>query len=388
MSSSSAPSERRPAATRIRPAELTDLDALVAIENRCFDTDRLSRRSFRHLLTRGRAATLVAERGGAVVGYVLVLFSHGTLHARIYSLAVDPAARGLGLGRELVVAAEDAAQDQECSEIRLEVRKGNEEAIGLYESLGYRRFGVLTDYYEDHEDALRYRKSLAPQLGLDMVRVPYYAQTTDFTCGPAALMMAMGALEQDGQMPLDRKFELRLWREATTIFMMAGHGGCGPHGLALSAWHRGFGVEVYVNDRRPLLLDSVRSPEKKEVMRLVQEDMIDELEAHGVPIHHRPLQPDELAALLTRGGIPLVLISSYRIYREKFPHWVVITGFDTRYVYVHDPFVDEAEGESIADCINMPIPRREFAAMSQYGRANQRAAVVIYPKREGSAARD
>lgn len=382
MSSSSTPSDRSSAPTRTRAAELSDLGALVEIENRCFDTDRLSRRSFRHLLTRGRAATLVAERVGAVVGYVLVLFSHGTLHARIYSLAVDPSARGRGLGRDLVIAAEDASKDQDCSEIRLEVRKDNEEAIGLYESLGYRRFGVLTDYYEDHEDALRYRKSLAPQLGLDMVRVPYYAQTTDFTCGPAALMMAMGALEPDGPTPLDRKLELRLWREATTIFMMAGHGGCGPHGLALSAWHRGFGVEVFVNDRRPILLDSVRSPEKKEVMRLVQEDMIDELEAHGVPMHHRALPPDELAVLFGRGGIPLVLISSYRIYREKFPHWVVVTGFDTRYVYVHDPFVDEEEGESIADCINMPIPRREFEAMSRYGRANQRAAVVIYPRRE------
>jgi ribosomal-protein-alanine acetyltransferase len=388
MSSSSTASERTQAPPRIRAAELTDLDALVAIENLCFDTDRLSRRSFRHLLTRGRAATLVAERGGAVAGYVLVLFSHGALHARIYSLAVDPAARGQGLGRDLVAAAEDAAQDRECSEIRLEVRKDNEEAIGLYESLGYRRFGVLSDYYEDHEDAVRYRKSLAPQLGLDMVRVPYYAQTTDFTCGPAALMMAMGALDPDNTKPLDRKLELRLWREATTIFMMAGHGGCGPHGLALSAWHRGFGVEIYVNERRPMLLDSVRSPEKKEVMRLVQEDMIEELEAHGVPIHHRAIQPDELAVLFARGGIPLVLISSYRIYREKFPHWVVITGFDTRYVYVHDPFVDEEEGESIADCINMPIPRREFEAMSRYGRASQRAAVVIYPQREEGAAGD
>jgi len=388
MSSSSASSDRHSAPTRIRSAELADLDALVEIENRCFDSDRLSRRSFRHLLTRGRAATLVAESGGVVVGYVLVLFSHGTLHARIYSLAVDPAARGLGLGRDLVEAAEDAAKDQECSEIRLEVRKDNVEAIGLYESLGYRRFGVLADYYEDHEDALRYRKSLASQLGLDMVRVPYYAQTTDFTCGPAALMMAMGALEHDSPVALNRKLELRLWREATTIFMMAGHGGCGPHGLALSAWHRGFGVEVYVNDRRPMLLDSVRSPEKKEVMRLVQEDMIEELEAHGVPIHHRAVQPDELAAFFARGGIPVVLISSYRIYREKFPHWVVVTGFDTRYVYVHDPFVDEEEGESIADCINMPIPRREFEAMSRYGRANQRAAVVIYPQREEETAGD
>jgi hypothetical protein len=123
-------------------------------------------------------------------------------------------------------------------------------------------------------------------------------------------------------------------------------------------------------------------------MRLVQEDMREELEAHGVPIHHRAVPPDELEALFARGGIPLVLISSYRIYKEKFPHWVVITGFDSRYVYMHDPFVDSDEGEIIADCINMPILRREFAAMSRYGRANQRAVVVIYPKRPGAGRDD
>ena len=379
MSSSSARTRPAAAAPAVRPAGLDDLDGLVEVENRCFDTDRLSRRNFRHLLTRGRAATLVAERDGALLGYVLVLFSHGTSMARVYSVAVDPAAARRGVGALLMGAAEQAAREQDCSELRLEVRKDNTAAIRLYESLGYRRFGLLADYYEDHEDAVRYHRSLAPQLGLDMVRVPYYAQTLDFTCGPAALMMAMGAHEPS--MPLDRKLELRLWREATTIFMTSGHGGYGPYGLALAAHHRGFAVEVYVNARRTLLSATVRSREKREVMRLVQEDMIDELDRSGVPIHHRTVQPEELERLFAGGGIPLVLISSYRIYKEKFPHWVVITGFEQRYIYMHDPFVDEEEGESIADCINMPVLRREFAAMARFGRANLRALVVVYPKR-------
>jgi hypothetical protein len=51
-------------------------------------------------------------------------------------------------------------------------------------------------------------------------------------------MMAMKAL--DPAMELNRTLELRLWREATTIFMTSGHGGCGPYGLALSAYRRGF----------------------------------------------------------------------------------------------------------------------------------------------------
>src|SRR3546814_15818447 len=45
----------------IRNAELGDIPALVAMEERSFDSDRLSRRNFRHLLTRGKAACLVEE---------------------------------------------------------------------------------------------------------------------------------------------------------------------------------------------------------------------------------------------------------------------------------------------------------------------------------------
>jgi len=133
------------------------------------------------------------------------------------------------------------------------VRTDNASAINLYRKLGYRQFGIHHDYYEDHMDALRFEKRLV-QSRPDMARVPYYEQTLRFTCGPAALLMAMNAL--DPQMKPSRAQELRLWREATTIFMTSGHGGCGPYGLALSAWHRGFDVEIFVNDETTLLVDT------------------------------------------------------------------------------------------------------------------------------------
>ncbi|MFN3919871.1 MAG: hypothetical protein ACK4JF_06230, partial [Methylohalobius sp.] len=53
-------------AITIRPARLEDLDRLVQIENRSFTTDRFSRRTFRYLLTRANAVTLVAEAGGKI----------------------------------------------------------------------------------------------------------------------------------------------------------------------------------------------------------------------------------------------------------------------------------------------------------------------------------
>lgn len=359
----------------IRAATLRDLDALVDIENRSFETDRFSRRSFRYLLTKANAETLVDEDDGVIRGYVMLLFNIGTSLARIYSYAVQPDFRGRGLGAALLEAAENTAREHECVTLRLEVRKDNAASIGLVEKYGYKQFGVMEDYYEDHMEALRFEKSLAPQLRPELVRVPYYEQTLDFTCGPSALMMAMRALAPG--LVLSRTLELRLWRESTTVFMTSGHGGCGPYGLALSAYHRGFDVEIYVNGERAMFVDSVRSLEKKEVMRLVQEDFLDELHRLPVKVSYGALNVREIQDKFAEGGIPVVLISSYRIYREKFPHWVVVTGFDEHYIYVHDPLVDYDAGKTATDCVNMPILKKDFERMARYGKAGQKAVLIL-----------
>jgi ribosomal protein S18 acetylase RimI-like enzyme len=359
----------------IRPANLNDIDALVAIEDRSFETDRLSRRSFRYMLTKANAEILVDDEDGVLRGYVLVLFHAGTSLARLYSIAVEGRHNGKGIGRSLAQAAEGAAALRGCVYMRLEVRKDNRASLALFKQLGYRQFGKYSDYYEDHMGAIRLEKLLVSRLNPDLVLVPYYEQTLDFTCGPAALIMAMRAL--DPSIERERRLELRIWRESTTVFMTSGHGGCGPYGLALSAYHRGFDVEVYVNDEGALFVDSVRSQEKKDVIRLVQDDFCEELRDLPIPLNYRRLTLAEMKDHCEAGSIPLVLISSYRIYREKFPHWVVVTGFDDRFVYVHDPFIDSEKGKSRMDCINMPILQTDFDAMARYGKSGQRAALII-----------
>ena len=368
-------SRRAQSSLGIRSAVVGDLSALLRLEEASFATDRINRRQFRYLLTRGRATILVAEDQGAILGYVLVLFSSGTSVARIYSIAVAAQARGQGVGRGLVRAAEAAAWEQDRAYLRLEIRRDNLASQALFEGAGYRRFGVLSDYYEDHMEALRYEKALSPGLKPELGRVPFYEQTLDFTCGPSSLMMAMQALRP--ALELTRTLELRIWRESTTIFMTSGHGGCGPLGLALAAHRRGFRAEVFVTDTGVLLVDSVRNPEKKEVMRLVHEDMLAEAGQIGIPIHYQSLPVDEIQRRWDAGAVPLVLISSYRIYQEKFPHWVVVTGFDEHFVYVHDPYVDYANGETTLDSIDMPIQRDEFTRMARYGRIGLQAVVLV-----------
>ena len=359
----------------IRTAHLGDLEALIAIEKRAFELDRFSRRTFRYLLSKANAVTLIYVEGEKAAGYAMLLFNTGTSLARLYSLAVDPEWQGKGIGRALMQATEEQAIDHGCVSMRLEVRADSTHARALYESQGYRQIGTVDDYYEDGMQALRYEKRLMPLLKQALAKVPYYEQTLEFTCGPSALMMAMHSLVP--AIKCNRKLELRLWRESTTIFMTSGHGGCGPYGMALAAYHRGFDVEIYVSDKGPMFIDSVRNEEKKEVMRLVQEDFLKELKKLPVKIHQGRMNVQKLEEEFNKGGIPVVLISSYRIYHEKWPHWVVVTGFDEKYIYVHDPFVDSESGKTATDCMNMPIAKRDFELMARYGKAGQKAVLMI-----------
>ncbi len=356
-------------------AQLSELDQLMLLEEQCFETDRISRRQFRHLLSRANAVVLVATYKNQVVGDVVVLFNRATSTARIYSIAVAPQARGKGIARNLVAAAESAAWDRQRAWVRIEVRKDNLASINLFESLGYHRFGEYRHYYDDHADAWRYEKTLSPSTGNDLLPIPYYRQSLDFTCGPAALMMAMHALSPE--IVPSRKLELRVWREATTIFLTSGHGGCGPYGLALAAANRNFEVEIYVSDAGVHFADSVRDPEKKRVIALVQEDMQEQLEDLGVVIHHKVLSPQQLRTHFQEGAIPLALLSSWQIYEAKVPHWVVITGFDDKFVFVNDPYVDSDKGETELDSINMPIANDTFNHIARYGRRALRAIVLI-----------
>lgn len=368
-------SRQRPRAS-VRPATPADVDALVHIETSAFETDRLSARRFRYLLKKANALSLVAAGEDDIpLGYAMVLFNRGTSLARLYSIAVDPSKRGLGLGEMLLQAAEAGARDRDTACMRLEVRADDPPAQAFYRSHGYRQFAVHHHYYEDHADALRMEKSLAPRRDPSLTRIPYYAQSLDFTCGPAAALMAMHAI--DPQIAVDQIGELRLWRESTTVFMTSGVGGCSPEGLALAVHRRGFDVEVFLSDTGILFIDSVRSPRKRAVIRLVQEDFRRQLAEAGIETVFRPLSVETMREKMEAGGIPLVLISSYRFDREKQPHWVVVTGFDDKYVYLHDPNVDADLDKTATDCMQIPVLQRDFAKMARYGRSQLKAALII-----------
>lgn len=368
---------RAPAAetkTRIRPAAVEDLDTLVAIENACFDTDRVSRRSFRNFIRQVHSTLLVAETGGTVTGYILVLFRRGTALARLYSIALLPAARGTGAGRALLETCEEISRAHGCLSLRLEVRPDNAYAIGLYERLGYRQFGKYLDYYEDHSDALRYEKRLV-RSDFSVAAPSYYSQTSEFTCGPSCMMMALKAFDPDFE--FSRIEEFRLWRESTTVFMQKGHGGCEPIGMAVAMSRRGLDVSVYMSQEPPLFIDSVRKKDQREALALIQEDYRREAEELEIPIHFTPLATEELSAALADGAYAIVLVSLYLMLRSKTPHWVFVYGEENDRYLIHDPWVETEALETPSAAAALPVPKAAFERMARWGRGRLRAAIVV-----------
>lgn len=354
-----------------------DLEQLLRLEKKCFSTDRLSRRSFRHWIQADNCAFIVAELENQVVGYSLVIFFRGTSLARLYSIAIDPDYRGLGLARKLMVEGETISKEAGRVFLRLEVSVDNQAGIALYQSMGYQPFGIYRNYYEDNNDALRMQKCIrtVPPVAENRA-IPWIQQTTTFTCGPAALMMAMRALSKDYQ-PTQHE-ELQIWREATTIFMTSGHGGCHPIGLALAAQQRGYDVKVWLNRDTTLFVDSVRDENKKRVIELVHQDFVAQAQKEKIKIRYRDFHHTHLISEFKKGNLPIILISTYRMDGRKAPHWVTMSGYDEDCLYVHDsdPDPDEQSASGL-DSQHLPIAHEDFLKMSRFGRNPIRTAVIL-----------
>lgn len=374
-----------------RHAQVSDRKAILLVEEACFANDRLSERQILYWLRAVHKVMYVALLEGQIVGYGLAIMRKGTSLARLYSLAVLSTARGLGIGKHLLGHLEQSCVEKNKLFLRLEVAISNHSAIALYSSLGYKEFGFYSEYYEDHSDALRMQKAIlhnsivnsdvhinnhsADVTALRNVksisRYPYFQQTTEFTCGPAALLMAMAKLNQD--ITLSQQAELEIWRSATTIFMSTGHGGTHPLGLALAAVEYGFKPEVFINQHIPLFLASVRNEQKKSVLAFVEERFLRQATQANIAIRYEDFSSQHLNDALKSGASVICLISSYQFDGFKGPHWVSVTHIDEHFLYIHDP---EAK-EQVIERQHVPVSLEKFERYTRYGKAGLRTAIIL-----------
>ena len=90
----------------------------------------------------------VARLDDAIAGCgAAVLMAEG--YAEIKRMFVHEAARGHGIGRQILAFLEDHLRGRGVGVARLETGVHSHEAIGLYERMGYTRIGPFAGYWDD-----------------------------------------------------------------------------------------------------------------------------------------------------------------------------------------------------------------------------------------------
>lgn len=142
---------------RIVKATNKDLNALVALEQLSFEAHDypLSRRQFSHFINHGHVLFLTIKIQESIVGYALFLLRKNSIAAHLFSLALHPCYRRLGLGQRLMEKAILEIRSLKLQKIRLEARIDNHTALNFYSRLGFKPVAKCTDFYADGADAVR-----------------------------------------------------------------------------------------------------------------------------------------------------------------------------------------------------------------------------------------
>jgi ribosomal-protein-alanine N-acetyltransferase len=139
-------------AIEIRTLALGDLDAIEAIEKRAYRTP-WSRSMFASELAKPTSICLGAFEGERLMGYTINSRYVDAWH--VMNVAVDPEYQRRGVASQLLERLFELTADDERRGYTLEVRVSNQDAIRLYEKLGFEPRGIRRGYYTDNrEDAL------------------------------------------------------------------------------------------------------------------------------------------------------------------------------------------------------------------------------------------
>jgi ribosomal protein S18 acetylase RimI-like enzyme len=129
---------------RVRPIDELDIDSIVAIDEKISGQYRpeVWERRIGYHLRRDPEASVVAESGGKVVGFMLGDIRAGEFGLEeptgwISVLGVDPEARGQAIGRLMAEAVLAHFKRQGATSVRTLVDEDMREIAGFFVSLGF-----------------------------------------------------------------------------------------------------------------------------------------------------------------------------------------------------------------------------------------------------------
>ena len=123
--------------------------AIAALERQCFPADPWPE----DVIGRLHSRFILAMEGDELLGYGVLssILDEGSLD----NIAAAPSHRREGVGAALMEEIVRRGREKGLAFITLEVRAGNEPAIGLYKKYGFAPVGRRKNYYENpREDAI------------------------------------------------------------------------------------------------------------------------------------------------------------------------------------------------------------------------------------------
>ena len=145
----------------IRRCDPSDLIPVMEINMKTLP-EHYSDYFYESLLAELPESFLVAEINGRIVGYIMCKTEYGFSNFKklgfvkkghVVSVAVLEEQRKKGIGRALIEEAIAGTKIKKADELYLEVRCSNNEAVRLYEKIGFIIKQRIKSYYRDGEDA-------------------------------------------------------------------------------------------------------------------------------------------------------------------------------------------------------------------------------------------
>jgi ribosomal-protein-alanine N-acetyltransferase len=150
----------------LRPATVSDVPAVVVLEELLFGADAWSAASVEEeLLGPGRVALVAVSPDGEVAGYAVTLAGGDVVD--LQRIGVDPGRRRQGVARALLDAVAGQARRAAVPPDRmlLEVSATNAGALAFYAAAGFTEIDRRRKYYRDGSDAVVMRLPLGPACG-------------------------------------------------------------------------------------------------------------------------------------------------------------------------------------------------------------------------------
>lgn len=141
----------------IRQMTVEDMPAVMALEKQAFKNPWSAELLQRELQHEWSTILLVEEEREGVAPVLLGLAIFWIVHDEVHVLnvATAPEHRRRGVARAVMDEVLARGKARRCTLATLEVRRGNEAALQLYRSLGFRPVGIRPNYYVDEgEDAI------------------------------------------------------------------------------------------------------------------------------------------------------------------------------------------------------------------------------------------